>query len=82
MDAKDLIRSINDHVPASRRSLLDYIESEDLTYRTRDGAVESKVVARILGRPQYRPDTVRFFHPDYRILLKRLPTSVIVLFIP
>lgn len=128
LDVNNLIKSMNTHIPSSRRSLLDYIESDDLTYRTRgndvceidrreidylasvcleteklqlrlpifvstdisgdtpawkvDGAVESKVVARILGRSQYRPDSVRFYHPDYQKLLKILPTSVVVLFIP
>ena len=123
-----LITSMNTHVPSSRRSLLDYMESDDLTYRTRgndiceidrkeidylasvcseiekmqlrlpifvstdvsgespawkvDGAVESKIVARILGRTQFRPDSVRFYHPDYKKLLGLLHTSVIVLFIP
>ena len=127
-DVNKLITSMNTHVPSSRRSLLDYLESGDLTYRTRgndvceidrreieylssmcteiekmqlrlpimvstdisgdtpawkvDGLVESKVVARILDRTQYRPDSVRFYHPDYQKLLKLLPTSVIVLFLP
>ncbi len=127
-DVNKLITSMNTHVPSSRRSLLDYMESDDLTYRTRgndiceidrkeidylasvcseiekmqlrlpifvstdvsgespawkvDGAVESKIVARILGRTQFRPDSVRFYHPDYKKLLGLLPTSVIVLFIP
>lgn len=128
MDVNKLITSMNTHVPVSRRSLLDYMESDDLTYRTRgndiceidrreieylsgvcteiekmqlrlpifvstdisgdapawkvDGAVESKIVARILGRTQFRPDSVRFYHPDYKKLLEILPTSVIVLFLP
>ena len=127
-DVNKLITSMNTHVPSSRRSLLDYMESDALTYRTRgndiceidrkeidylasvcseiekmqlrlpifvstdvsgespawkvDGTVESKIVARILGRTQFRPDSVRFYHPDYKKLLGLLPTSVIVLFIP
>ena len=128
MDVNKLITSMNSHIPVSRRSLLEYIEGDDLTYRTRngdiceiergeidylsgicteiekmqlrlpifvstdisgdspawkvDGAVESKVIARILGRTQFRPDSVRFYHPDYQRLLKLLPTSAIVLFLP
>jgi len=127
-DAEDMIRGMNPHIPAARRSLLDYIEGDDLTYRTRggdvceieraeidllasacsetdkmrlrlpifvytditgdmpawrvDGAAEAKVIAGILGRTQFRPDSVRFYHPDFRELSRKLPTSLVVVYAP
>ena len=126
-DTENMIRSINMHVPATRRSLLECLEG-NRTYRTRDGAecemdpeeieflssqcteiekmqlrlpifvstdisgdmpawkvdgkVESKIVARILGRTQFREDSVRFYHPDYQRLVRKLPTTVTVLYLP
>lgn len=37
VDIEHLIRSMNSHMPSSRRSLLDHIESGGRTYRTKDG---------------------------------------------
>ena len=37
MDTQKMISDMNKHIPVSRRTLLEHIESGDLTYRTRDG---------------------------------------------
>ena len=37
MDIENIIRDMNRHMPVSRRTLLEYIESGDDTYDTRDG---------------------------------------------
>ena len=37
MDVENVIRDMNRHVPVSRRTLLEYLESDDDTYRTKDG---------------------------------------------
>lgn len=127
-DIEKIISGLNAHTPGSRRSLLDYMENGNLTYRTRggivcdieqseidflaancteveklrlrlpifvttdtsgsdsawkvDGMTESKVIARILGRTQFREDSVRFYHPDYLKLRKLLPTTAIILYLP
>ena len=47
-----------------------------------DGAVEAKVIARILGKPLMREDSIRIFYPDYRILREKLPTSIVTLYLP
>lgn len=47
-----------------------------------DGAVESKVISRILGKPHLREDSIRIFYPDYQILREKLPSSIIVLYLP
>ncbi|MDY0293797.1 MAG: DUF61 family protein [Candidatus Methanomethylophilaceae archaeon] len=39
MDIEKMIADMNRHVAVSRRTLLDHIESGDLTYGSRDGAV-------------------------------------------
>lgn len=37
MDIENMIRDMNRHMPVSRRTLLDYLGSDDDTYRTREG---------------------------------------------
>lgn len=37
MDIDNIIRDMNRHMPSSRRTLLEIMESGDLTYRTKDG---------------------------------------------
>jgi len=37
VDIENIIRDMNRHIPVSRRTLLDYIESGDDTYDTKDG---------------------------------------------
>lgn len=46
-----------------------------------DGVVESKVIAAVLGKTKIRDDMIRFYNPDYRVLVKKLPTTTTVLFI-
>lgn len=47
-----------------------------------DGTVESEVVARILGRSKFRPDTVRLYNPDLRELRRLLPNATFIVFLP
>lgn len=127
-DVEKMIAGLNNHMPASRRSLLDYAESGDLTYRARsgetvsidrseieyllgicteiekmqlrlpifistdvsgetpawkvDGKVEAKILARILGKTLIREDSMRIYHPDYQMLMRIIPNSVIIVYIP
>ena len=37
MDIEYVIRDMNKHIPVSRRTLLEYLESGDDTYETKDG---------------------------------------------
>jgi len=37
MDIEGVIRDMNRHIPVSRRSLLEYLESGDDSYETKDG---------------------------------------------
>jgi len=46
-----------------------------------EGRVESHVIAKILGRVQFREDVVRFYNPDLVRLRKTLPSSVVILFV-
>jgi len=39
METEHLLSGINDHAPVARRSLAEYMDSDDLTYRTRSGHV-------------------------------------------
>jgi hypothetical protein len=39
METEHLLKGINDHAPVARRSLAEYIDSDDRTYRTRSGHV-------------------------------------------
>jgi uncharacterized protein len=128
MNIEKMISDMNRHVPAARRSLQDYMESSDLTYRTRsgevceierseidylaetctdieklrlrlpifvttdisgeegawkvDGTIESKVIAKILGKKQFREDSVRLYYPDLKELRKILPSAAILLYLP
>jgi len=34
-----MIAHMNKHIPSSRRTLLEYLDSDDLTYQTKDGSV-------------------------------------------
>ena len=47
-----------------------------------DGTVESEVVARILGRSKFRPDTVRLYNPDLGELRRLLPNATFIVFLP
>lgn len=127
IDIQKMMAEMNRHIPAVRRTLLDYIENGDLTYRTKDGFVcdlggdeidylrdicteiekprlklpiyvstdvagetsawkvdgilESRIVARILGKKQYRDDSIRFYYPDLQLLRRRLPTAIVVVYL-
>ena len=37
VDVEHLLSDINEHAPVQRRSLAEYLDSKDLTYRTRSG---------------------------------------------
>jgi uncharacterized protein (UPF0216 family) len=37
VDIEHIVRDMNRHIPVSRRTLLEYLESEDDTYDTKDG---------------------------------------------
>ncbi|MCL2712853.1 MAG: DUF61 family protein [Methanomassiliicoccaceae archaeon] len=39
MEIEHILSGINDHAPVARRSLAEYIDSNDLTYRTRSNHV-------------------------------------------
>ena len=47
-----------------------------------DGKVEAAVIARILGKPLLREDSIRIYYPDYQILMERLPSSIVTLYLP
>ena len=47
-----------------------------------DGAVEAKVIARILEKPMLREDSIRIYYPDYQILREKLPSSIVTLDLP
>lgn len=47
-----------------------------------DGAAEAGIIARILQKPQFKADSVRFYNPDYQKIRKILPTSVIIAYLP
>ena len=47
-----------------------------------DGAVEAKVIARILEKPMLREDSIRIYYPDYQILREKLPSSIVTLYLP
>lgn len=46
------------------------------------GMIETKVVSRIVGREPDTPEEIRFFHPHFVDLRRRLPTSTTVLYMP
>lgn len=37
MDIENIIRDMNSHIPTSRKTILEYLGSEDKTYSTKDG---------------------------------------------
>jgi len=37
VDIENIIRDMNRHIPVSKRTLLEYLESEDDSYETKDG---------------------------------------------
>lgn len=45
-----------------------------------DGMTESKVIAKILGKTLSNEGTLKFFNPDLAVLMKKLPSSVQILF--
>ncbi len=46
-----------------------------------DGRLESKVISKVLGREWHDGNSMRIFHSDYRILLKKMPTTTAILYI-
>lgn len=46
-----------------------------------DGRLESKIIAKVLGREWHDETSLRIYHSDYRILLKKMPTTVAILYI-
>ena len=47
-----------------------------------DGAVEAKVISRILDKPLLKDDSIRIFYPDYQVLREKLPTSIVTMYLP
>ena len=47
-----------------------------------DGPVEAKVISRILDKPLIRDDSIRIYYPDYQVLREKLPTSIVILYLP
>ncbi len=47
-----------------------------------EGAVEAAVVARILGRRQYKEGYLRLYHPDLRDLRAKIGDAVLITFTP
>jgi uncharacterized protein (UPF0216 family) len=46
-----------------------------------DGPAESKIVSAIIGHPA-RNDSVRFYHPDLMVLMKKFPTTLVIAYLP
>jgi len=61
-------------------SIVTDVSGPDGVWRV-DGITESHVIAKILGRTQFKEDSVRFYNPDLAKLRKMLPNSVVILFI-
>lgn len=47
-----------------------------------DGAAESRLVAKILKKPQICDGSIRFYNPEYQILRRILPTCAIIVYLP
>ena len=45
-----------------------------------DGKIEAGIVARILGKPMFRDDSVRLYNPDLKELRKKIPDCIMILF--
>ena len=56
--------------------------SGDITSWKVEGAVETAVVARVLGKTVIAPDHLRFYNPDLKRLRSLLPTCTAVTFLP
>lgn len=39
MDVGNIIKDANSHIPVSRKTILEHIESKDMGYRTKDGQI-------------------------------------------
>jgi uncharacterized protein (UPF0216 family) len=53
VDIENIIRDMNRHIPVSRKTLLEYLESGDDTYETKDGtkcSIERKDVEFLAGK--------------------------------
>lgn len=53
MDVEHVIRDMNRHIPVSRKTLLEYLESEDCTYETKDGqkcAIDRRDLELLAGK--------------------------------
>ena len=46
-----------------------------------DGRIECKIIAKVLDRAWHDEETIRIFPSDYRVLLKRLPTTTAILYL-
>lgn len=56
--------------------------SGEISARRIDGAVEAKVISRILDKPLLKDDSIRIFYPDYQVLREKLPTSIVTMYLP
>ena len=53
MDVEHVICDMNRHIPVSRKTLLEYLESEDCTYETKDGqkcAIDRRDLELLAGK--------------------------------
>ena len=46
-----------------------------------DGRIESKIISKVLGREWHDGDKMRIYHSDYRMLLKKMPTTTAIIYI-
>ena len=47
-----------------------------------EGVVEAPFIARLLGKPLFREDLVRIYHPDLKKLRSEIPDAVMIVFTP
>lgn len=47
-----------------------------------EGVVEAPFVARMLGKPLFREDMVRLYHPDLKKLRSEIPDAIMITFVP
>ncbi len=67
-DITRMIAGLNSNIPVNRRTLMDYIENGDLTYRTKEGDT--------ISFPQEGIDTLAAITDDQEKLTLRLPIFV------
>ena len=56
--------------------------SGDITSWKVEGKIETAVVARLLNKPVFTDDHLRFYNPDLKRLRTMLPTCTVLAFLP